>query len=100
MIRALPIFHPLCIILALIVLYRSITGGVDIFYSVFRSVSVYSVCMILALIANNIYLLMFRTAKEKSTEEAKNLILETLQTIAGDNPENEKKGEEERTENE
>lgn len=82
MIRVLPILHPLCIIFALIVFYKAISGGVDIYYSIFRSVLVYSVCMILALVANNISLLVYKAAKEKASEENKNLILDTLQTLA------------------
>jgi len=97
MIKAIPIFHPVCVILALIVFYRSITGGVDLFYSVFRGVAVYSVCMILVLLANNIYLLMFKAAKEKSTAEAKSLIMDALKSVTikddSENTEPEEKSE-------
>lgn len=69
------------------------------FYSVFRGVLVYSVCMILVLIANNIYLLMFKAAKEKSADEAKSLIMEALKAVAsGDKAENADNVEEEKSE--
>ena len=67
-------FQPLCILLGLLAFFLSLSQGVGIIDSVFRTLIVYAAAMILALLGYNIYLnLAFKVSAKIAEEEQRRI---------------------------
>jgi hypothetical protein len=70
MINILPVIRPISILFGLLTIYLSLARGVDLINALFRGVIVVLAVLIVAVLANNVYLFIIYRMRSKPIKKA------------------------------